>query len=166
MKRIPLLVVIAGCGLVLGGASCSRPAPESPAPTNVTSAAEDAKRTERQQLFGTEASDPDVHWRENGFGYRIVQEGTPPRPGIGTPVRILYTGRLKDGTVFDRADKPRDFQIGGTIPGLSSGLQLLGTGGKAVFYIPPALGYGPRKVMGIPPNSGLIFEVEVVAVNP
>lgn len=166
MKPLSLVVLIAGSGLVLGGVACSRQAPEPAAPTKVTSATEDATRTEREQLFGTEALSPDVHWRENGFGYRIIQEGTPPKPGIGTPVRILYTGRRKDGAVFDRAEKPRDFQIGATIPGLSTGLQLLGTGGKAVFYIPPSLGYGSRKVMGIPPNSGLIFEVEVVAVNP
>ncbi len=166
MKPIALAVVIAGSAFGLGGASCSRQAPELAAPANATSSADDARRTEREQLFGAEALGPDVRWRENGFGYRIIQEGTPPKPGVGTPVRILYTGRLKDGTVFDRAEKPRDFQIGGTISGLSSGLQLLGTGGKAVFYIPPALGYGSRKVMGIPPNSGLIFEVEVVAVNP
>jgi FKBP-type peptidyl-prolyl cis-trans isomerase len=72
---------------------------------------------------------------------------------------------LKDGTVFDQSAKPVDYRIGSTIPGLSTGLQLLGTGGKAVFYLPPSLGYGSRKVMGIPPDSGLIFEVEVLAVN-
>jgi FKBP-type peptidyl-prolyl cis-trans isomerase len=127
---------------------------------------EDPKRAERLALFGDEASAPGTQWRESGLGYRIIAEGTPPKPGIGSPVRIIYTGRLKDGTVFDRSEKPSEFLIGTTVPGLSTGLQMLGTGGKAVFLIPPSLGYGNRKVMGIPAGSGLIFDVEVTAVNP
>jgi FKBP-type peptidyl-prolyl cis-trans isomerase FkpA len=79
-------------------------------------------------------------------------------------VRLIYTGRLKDGTVFDQSDKPSAFLIGATIPGLSVGLQTLGSGGKAVFFIPPSLGYGHRKVLGIPADSGLIFEVQLVEI--
>jgi FKBP-type peptidyl-prolyl cis-trans isomerase len=120
----------------------------------------------RRELFGPEALSPEVKWLENGFGYRILQPGTPPKPGLGTPVRLNYVGRLKDGTVFDRSEKPAEFTVGRTISGLSTGLQMLGTGGKAVFLIPPAQGYGSRKVAGIPPDSALIFEVEVLAVNP
>ncbi len=126
---------------------------------------EERERNERSDRFGAEALDPAIQWRESGLGVRIQDAGTPPRPGVGTPVRLKYVGRLKDGTVFDRAETPSEFLIGTTIPGLSTGLQMLGTGGRAVFYIPPSLGYGNRKVMGIPPSSGLIFEVEVIEVG-
>lgn len=125
---------------------------------------EEAEQKARRDRFGPDALDPAIQWRESGLGYRITEPGTPPRPGVGTAVRLKYVGRLKDGTVFDRAETPSEFLIGATIPGLSTGLQMLGTGGKAVFYIPPSLGYGNRKVMGIPPSSGLIFEVEVVEI--
>jgi FKBP-type peptidyl-prolyl cis-trans isomerase len=128
-------------------------------------AAEDPKRAEREALFGADALKPDVQWRDSGLGYRIIAEGTPPKPGFGNIVRIAYTGRLADGTVFDKPATPSNFTIGTTIPGLSAGLQMLGTGGKAVFFIPPSLAYGSRKTLGIPPNSGLTFEVEVLEIK-
>lgn len=154
--------VILGSALFLAGfVACSR------RPADVPAAAQpDPAIAERQALFGADALARDIQWRDNGLGVHVIAAGTPPQPGIGDPVKLTYVGRLKDGTVFDRSDKPVEFRIGGTIPGLSAGLQLLGTGGKAVFFIPPSLGYGPRKVAGIPPHSGLIFEVTVVAVNP
>ncbi|WP_158277363.1 FKBP-type peptidyl-prolyl cis-trans isomerase [Opitutus sp. ER46] len=138
---------------------------EPPAPVTTPAPTVDAKAAEREALFGAEALAPEVQWRESGLGYRIVAEGTGPKPGIGSPVRLRYVGRLKDGTIFDRAETPSEFQIGATIRGLSNGLQLLAAGGKATFFIPPSQGYGHAKVMGIPPDSGLIFEVEVVEVG-
>lgn len=160
MKRISLPVLLAAAAAVQLAGGCRKPEP-TPEPVVVQ---EDTKRVEREALFGPEALQSDVQWRDSGLGCRILTEGTPPKPGLGQTVRIRYAGRLKDGTVFDRADQPAAFVIGGTITGLSNGLQMLGTGGKAVFFIPPSQGYGARKVMGIPPNSGLIFEVEVVEV--
>lgn len=142
---------------------CSRTKPDRPDVSAVPPP--DPERATRAALFGTEALAADIRWNQNGLGYRIVRPGAASRPGIGASVRLAYTGRLKDGTVFDHPQKPAEFFIGGTIPGLSAGLQLLGTGGKATFYIPPALGYGPRKVAGIPPNSGLIFDVEIVEIG-
>lgn len=134
-------------------------------PSATVAAQPDPKRAERVALFGDEATAPDIQWRDSGLGYRIIKEGTPPKPGIGTTVRLQYTGRLKDGTVFDKSAQPTEFLIGATIPGLSTGLQMLGAGGKAVFFIPPSLAYGNRKVMGIPAGAGLIFDVEVVEVK-
>lgn len=148
--------------ILLGFGACKK-AP--PAPPPITSAQPAAERAEREQLFGADAVAAEVRW-QNGLGYRILDPGTPPRPGLGTTVRLRYTGRLKDGTVFDQSQQPAEFRIGSTITGLSTGLQMLGTGGRAVFFIPPSQGYGARKVMGIPPNSPLIFEVEVVEIVP
>ena len=173
MKR-PLIAVLLAALFAAAFWWFSRSKPAAPAPVTAPAAAtpapplvEDPKRIERDALFGAEALGADVTWRQNGLGYKILDAGTPPKPGIGATVRLNYVGRLKDGTVFDRSgEKPTDFVIGTTIPGLSVGLQLLGTGGKGVFFIPPALGYGNRKVAGIPPGSGLIFEIEILAVNP
>jgi FKBP-type peptidyl-prolyl cis-trans isomerase len=138
----------------------SAPPPAAPPPAVV----QDPNRAEREAMFGSAALAPEIEWRSNGLGIRTMVVGTNPKPGIGARVRITYTGRLKDGTVFDQSDKPSEFLIGATIPGLSVGLQTLGTGGKAVFFIPPSLGYGHRKVLGIPADSGLMFEVQVVEI--
>jgi FKBP-type peptidyl-prolyl cis-trans isomerase len=141
--------------------SCSKPAE-----TKESAAAVDPLRVEHETLFGAEALAPEVQWRDSGLGYRIITPGDGSRPGIGGRVRMNYVGRLKDGTVFDRTKEPVEMRIGGMVPGLSAGLQLLQAGGKAVFFIPPKLGYEGRRVMGIPGDSGLIFEVELLAVLP
>lgn len=161
MKRAAFILATAA---LAGAGGCARqeskPAPKAEA------AATDARQAEREAHFGAEALAPDVTWRESGLGYRIVVEGAGPRPGIGATVRFNYVGRLKDGTVFDRSTQPAEMQLGRMVAGLSTGLQLLNTGGRAVIFVPPQLGYGSARVMGIPANSGLIFEVELLAVNP
>ena len=125
-----------------------------------------ALQAQREAMYGAEANAPDVQWRETGLGYRIIEEGSGPKPFPGSRIRINYIGRLKDGIVFDRSKEPTEFRIGGMIPGMSAAAQMLGNGGKGVFFIPPKLGYGGQKIATIPPNSGLIFEIEMVAVNP
>ena len=78
-------------------------------------------------------------------------------------------GTLVNGTVFDDSrarGKPSDFPVNGLIPGWSAAMLTLRAGGKALIYIPPHLGYGGVRAGNIPPFSGLIFEVEVLAVNP
>jgi FKBP-type peptidyl-prolyl cis-trans isomerase len=168
--KTPVLKILVGVLLVLAAFAAIwwlalyRPA-QLLAAANAEAAATQAQQAERRAgLFGDEALAADVQWRDTGFGYRIIAEGTGAKPIIGTKVRVNYVGRLKDGTVFDRSSSPRDFQVGGLIPGMNAGLQLLGSGGQAVFFIPPKLGYGGRATGPIPANSGLIFEVELVEV--
>lgn len=167
MKRVLLIVGLAALFAASYAWFSHRNANSSssvaPAPV---AAAPDPKQIEREALFGSEADGPAIEWRSSGLGIRTIAPGTGPKPGIGARVKIVYTGRLKDGTIFDRSEQPSEFLIGATIPGLSVGLQTLGTGGKAVFYIPPSLGYGHRKVLGIPADSGLIFEVEMAEIAP
>jgi FKBP-type peptidyl-prolyl cis-trans isomerase len=166
MKRgifFPVLVaLVAGA---IWWLEAKRSAPASAAPSTVAAAAPDAKRAEREALFGAEALAPDVQWRQSGLGYKILAEGSGPAPSIGARAQINYTGRLKDGTVFDQSKQPKEMPLSGVLSGLSTGLQLMHPGGKAVFFIPPELGYGSHQVAGIAPNSGLIFDVELIAVS-
>jgi FKBP-type peptidyl-prolyl cis-trans isomerase len=164
MKKIVLIVGLIGLFVVTYAWFSHRALPTLPVPAASAPVAQDPKLTERETLFGAEALQSDIEWRSSGLGIRITNPGMGPKPGIGAQVRLIYTGRLKDGTVFDQSDKPSAFLIGATIPGLSVGLQTLGSGGKAVFFIPPSLGYGHRKVLGIPADSGLIFEVQLVEI--
>lgn len=117
---------------------------------------------------GTTASDSTWMQTDTGLKYVVVTEGTGKAPLAEDEVTVHYTGRLLDGTVFDSSvtrGEPATFPLNRVIPGWTEGLQLMKEGGKTVFYIPSALGYGPQGAGPIPPDSDLIFEVELIKVN-
>ncbi|HVS53059.1 MAG TPA: FKBP-type peptidyl-prolyl cis-trans isomerase [Opitutaceae bacterium] len=165
MKRTAaVFVFVAATAVSAGWIGCSRAARDDAGPEKKIGV--DPARAAREAMFGAEALDPAVQWRASGLGYRILVPGDGAAPSVGARVRMNYVGRLKDGTVFDRSKQPVEMALSGMLAGMSTGLQLLHAGGKAVLFVPPELGYGTHQVAGIPPNSGLIFEVELVAVNP
>lgn len=90
----------------------------------------------------------------------------------GDTVLVHYTGKLPDGTVFDSSverGQPFSFTLGEgmVIPGWEQGIEGMMVGGKRTLTIPPRLAYGERGVPGtIPPQSTLIFDVELIEVNP
>lgn len=106
----------------------------------------------------------------SGLKYVTVVEGTGASPVATDMVKVHYTGRLLDGTVFDSSvqrGEPATFPLQAVIPGWTEGLQLMKEGGTTVFYIPSALGYGEMGTPGgpIPPNANLIFEVQLLQVG-
>lgn len=125
-------------------------------------AAEAAVREERLQLFGEPALDQNIAWTDSGLGVLHLKEGTGGRPYPGGYVKFTYTVRLADGTTVQTNDKPTEARIGQMIPGVSSGLQQMKEGGHAILFIPPRLGYGGSSYGSIPPNSGLVFEVNLL----
>ena len=104
----------------------------------------------------------------SGLRYIIEKEGAGPNPEPGDIVTVHYTGMLLDGTKFDSSldsNKPLTFAIGRgqVIRGWDEGIALLKKGGKGKLIIPSSLAYGERGAGGvIPPNSVLIFDVELV----
>ncbi len=107
---------------------------------------------------------------ESGLKILIEKEGTGPKPKAGEWVQVDYTGYLPDGTKFDssKGRQPIRFQVGKgrVIAGWDKGIMQLNEGSKAILFIPSYLGYGERGAGGvIPPNSDLIFEVELVKVG-
>lgn len=104
----------------------------------------------------------------SGLQYIITKEGTGKQPTAQSVVKVHYEGRLINGQVFDSSYKrgqPVEFPLNQVIPGWTEGLQLMKEGGKATFFIPSNLAYGPQELPGIPANSTLIFDVELISVK-
>jgi FKBP-type peptidyl-prolyl cis-trans isomerase len=106
----------------------------------------------------------------SGIKYIVLQQGSGAKPIATSNVKVHYTGTLTNGKVFDSSvqrGQPIDFPLNQVIPGWTEGLQLMNEGSKYKFYIPYNLAYGDR-AMGavIPAKSDLIFEVELIKINP
>ncbi|HQS24242.1 MAG: peptidylprolyl isomerase [Sphingobacteriia bacterium 24-36-13] len=103
----------------------------------------------------------------SGLQYEIITEGTGPKPAAHNEVTCHYHGTLINGTIFDSSvqrGRPASFPLNMVIKGWTEGLQLMSTGSKWRFFIPPHLGYGDRQVSAqIGPNSTLVFEVELIS---
>lgn len=126
----------------------------------------------------------------SGLQYSILQKGTGVKPAEGKDIYVHYAGYLEDGTLFDssyeainkmygkfdqnRANQngyqPFPFKYGskgGLIPGFLEGINNMNFNDKAIFFIPANLGYGERGAGNvIPPNSNIIFEVEILESLP
>jgi peptidylprolyl isomerase len=108
---------------------------------------------------------------DTGLQYIDMLVGTGAAPAEADSVEVWYTGWLQsDGTKFDSSvdrGAPSTFQVGGVVPGFREGLLGMQEGGQRRLIIPPELGYGEAgNPPTIPPNSTLIFDVELVRVVP
>jgi len=105
----------------------------------------------------------------SGLQYKVITAGTGKSPQKSDKVTVNYRGTLIDGTEFDSSysrNKPATFGVGQVIPGWTEALQLMKEGDKWELVIPSKLAYGERRASAkIPPNSTLIFEVELISVN-
>jgi peptidylprolyl isomerase len=107
-----------------------------------------------------------------GSGLKYIDEvvGTGQSPSPGKMVVVHYTGTLQNGTKFDSSrDRGTPFEfpigIGKVIKGWDEGVMTMKVGGKRKLIVPPELGYGSEPAGEIPPNSTLIFDVELLGVK-
>ncbi len=105
----------------------------------------------------------------SGLQYKIITQGTGPKPSATDTVVCNYRGTRLDGTEFDSSYKrgqPATFPLNQVIKGWTEGVALMPVGSKYEFYIPAGLAYGARGAGGdIGPNSTLIFDVELISIK-
>ncbi|MCX7879194.1 MAG: FKBP-type peptidyl-prolyl cis-trans isomerase [Ignavibacteria bacterium] len=121
-----------------------------------------------QKFLKENKTNPSVVETSSGLQYKVIKMGTGKKPTLANKATVHYKGTLIDGTVFDESysrGQPLTFELDKVIPGFQEGLTLMPEGSKFILYIPPSLGYGDRAVGQIPPNSLLIFEVELLNIS-
>lgn len=128
------------------------------------------KNREAGEEFLAENAERDgVETTDSGLQYEILEEGNGEKPGADDRVKVHYTGELISGEVFDSSrerGEPVTFGLNQVIPGWTEGLQLMSEGSRAKLYIPADLAYGPGGNQRIGPNETLVFDVELLEINP
>jgi len=130
----------------------------------------DAEKNKKEgdAFLGANKKKEGVKALTSGLQYKVMTEGKGASPKATDTVTVHYKGTLIDGTEFDSSYKrsePASFPVNGVIKGWTEALQLMKEGAKWQLFIPANLAYGEQGRPGIPPNSVLIFEVELVKVG-
>ncbi len=129
-----------------------------------------SNKEEGEKFLAENKANSGVVTTASGLQYKIIREGTGPKPKLTDNVTVHYHGTLIDGTVFDSSvdrGEPATFPVNGVIQGWQEALQLMPVGSKWNLYIPSELAYGSRPMPGskIQANMVLIFEVELLSIN-
>jgi FKBP-type peptidyl-prolyl cis-trans isomerase FklB len=134
-------------------------------------AAAEKNKKQGDDFLEANKTKPDVVTTPSGLQYKVLQAGSGPKPAATDTVVCNYRGTLLDGTEFDSSIKrgqPVTLTVGQVIKGWTEALQLMPVGSKWQIYLPPALAYGDRGTPNGPigPNATLIFDVELVSIQP
>jgi FKBP-type peptidyl-prolyl cis-trans isomerase len=126
---------------------------------------------EADAFFAKLKEDETVLSSESGLHYKVLEAGKKARASLEDTVLVHYKGTLIDGTQFDSSydrGQAASFPLNGVVSGFGEGLTKIGEGGKVILYIPSDLGYGdnPRAGGPIGPGDTLIFECELIKINP
>ena len=166
MKKFLVIAIVtalfAGCGPAKKQES--KPASEPQAAPAAPPAAQPPQETATAQK-SEKASD--TVKTSSGLKYLVIKKGAGPTPKAGQTVKAHYTGKFLDGKVFDSSiprGEPISFPVGqgNVIKGWDEAILTMSKGEKRILIIPPQLAYGEGGMGPIPPNSTLIFEVELV----
>ncbi len=130
----------------------------------------ETNRSAGSDFLKMNAEKPEVSTTASGLQYEILQTGSgSEHPQASDKVRVHYHGTLIDGRVFDSSvdrGEPISFGLNQVIKGWTEGVQLMVVGEKRRLFIPADLAYGNGSAGIITPGSTLIFEVELLAINP
>jgi FKBP-type peptidyl-prolyl cis-trans isomerase len=110
-----------------------------------------------------------VQTTASGLQYKVITKGSGPIPKADDMVKTHYRGTLIDGTEFDSSYKrgePTSFVVTQVIKGWTEALLMMPVGSKWQLFIPGDLAYGPGGRPGIPPNATLLFDIELLGIEP
>jgi peptidylprolyl isomerase/FKBP-type peptidyl-prolyl cis-trans isomerase FklB len=167
--RMPLLaplmalaVALGGCGGSAGASGGNSVAADPAAARNLAAA---------QSFLAAMAKNPGVVTLPDGLEYQVVTHGTSggASPTASDYVEVNYEARLPSGVVVDSSyqrGQPSSFQVGRLVPAWTEALQLMKPGDTWMLYSPPNLGYGAEGAGPIPPDSALVFKIELIRVLP
>lgn len=125
-------------------------------------------KTAAAEFLAANKSKEGIVTTASGLQYKVLASGAGDSPKSNDTVTVHYKGTLLDGTEFDssfKRNQPATFGVGQVIKGWTEALQLMKPGAKWQLFIPPDLAYGEQGRPGIPPNSLLNFEVELLSVQ-
>lgn len=120
-----------------------------------------------QKFLAENAKKEGIKTTASGLQYQVIKEGEGERPTLESRVVTHYTGTLMDGKVFDSSierGQPATFPLNAVIQGWQEGIPLMKKGSRYRLFVPAVLGYGENSPASIPPNSVLIFDVELIDV--
>jgi FKBP-type peptidyl-prolyl cis-trans isomerase FklB len=129
----------------------------------------EANKKDGAAFLAANAAKPDVVTLPSGLQYKVLTPGTGPKPTATDSVICNYRGTLLDNTEFDSSYKrgqPATFPVSGVIKGWTEALQLMPVGSKWQLFIPADLAYGERGQRTIGPNATLVFELELLSIQP
>src|SRR5581483_2585066 len=127
----------------------------------------ETNKKEGEAFLKNNASQKDVVVLPSGLQYKVLKQGTGPKPTASDTVECNYRGTLINGEEFDASEKhggPASFEVGKVIKGWTEALQLMPVGSKWQLFIPPDLAYGESGSVPIGPNATLVFQVELVGI--
>ena len=168
MMMILRFSMVAAASLsLLGCAKATPPTGDNNASANAAST--NTATTNAPSVAAAPATTGDMTTTASGLKYLVLKHGTGTvSPKATDTVKVHYVGRLLDGKVFDSSiarGQPISFPLNGVIAGWTEGVQLMKVGDKFRFVIPPNLAYGANSPPPIPPNSTLVFEVELLGIE-
>jgi FKBP-type peptidyl-prolyl cis-trans isomerase FklB len=127
----------------------------------------DKNKKDGEAFLAENKTKPGITVLPDGLQYKVITEGKGATPKPGEKVKCHYSGTLIDGTEFDSSYKrgtPAEFESDKVIAGWREALSLMKEGSKWQVFIPSDLAYGEPGRPGIPPNSVLIFEMELISI--
>ena len=129
----------------------------------------DENKTKGDAFLAENKKKEGVQTTGSGLQYKIITKGTGPMPKSDDTVKTHYRGTLIDGTEFDSSYKrgePATFGVTQVIKGWTEALLMMPVGSKWQLFIPGELAYGPGGRPGIPPNATLLFDIELISIEP
>jgi peptidylprolyl isomerase/FKBP-type peptidyl-prolyl cis-trans isomerase FklB len=170
----PLLLLLAAAALTVTGCEKKDPGDTSQMSYEQVMALAKKNAEEAKAFLAENAKKPGIMTLPSGVQYQVLKSG----PTTGTPptssdtVQVNYQGALLNGKVFDTTytdsgATPQTFMVDGLIPAWTEALQQMKPGDEWMLYVPPEQGYGEAGAgADIPPNSALVFKINLVRVIP